>query len=253
MRKGQLTPEAIKSFRSLSRALELSDVVPTELFPLRKEVERANAARLSAIHTPSYPFVARDSGPPTEQRAKLLAAMMAVERLELKVGAQVMLIKNMDEKLVNGSVGRVLGFHPASSAVSGDKMKGGLIRNVLMEKDGITPMMVKDENVPEEREKKPLDDKKTVHDREGSVKVSKADELLPLVRFLTPTGTETVLFAREEFRTEDNEGKVLARRMQVWQHHKTENMTHLLTIFRFHLFSPGQCQFINPKAKRFNA
>jgi hypothetical protein len=39
-------------------------------------------------------------------------------------------------------------------------------------------------------------------------------ELFPLVEFLTPVGRETVLVTRDEFRVEDNEGNVLARRVQ---------------------------------------
>ncbi len=35
---------------------------------------------------------------------------MATEELSLKKGAQVMLIKNIDQDLVNGSLGKVLGF-----------------------------------------------------------------------------------------------------------------------------------------------
>jgi ATP-dependent DNA helicase PIF1 len=43
-------------------------------------------------------------------RDKLLANMMAPPSIELKIGAQVMLIKNMDETLVNGSLGTVIDF-----------------------------------------------------------------------------------------------------------------------------------------------
>ena len=39
-------------------------------------------------------------------------------------------------------------------------------------------------------------------------------ELFPLVEFPTPMGRETALVTRDEFRVEDNEGNVLARRVQ---------------------------------------
>jgi ATP-dependent DNA helicase PIF1 len=55
-----------------------------------------------------------DTGDP-KIRDKLLANMMAPPVIELKVGAQVMLIKNMDETLVNGSLGTVVEFMSESS------------------------------------------------------------------------------------------------------------------------------------------
>lgn len=96
------------------------------------------------------------------KRQKLLDNMMAVKILELKRDAQVMLVKNASETLVNGSVGRVMGFLPS----------------------------------PERRHKED-------------------DELLPLVEFRTFRGKETVLVSRDEFRAEDSEGKLLAKRIQV--------------------------------------
>lgn len=44
---------------------------------------------------------------------------------------------------------------------------------------------------------------------------AKDDELYPLVEFFTPQGKEIVLVVRDEFRAEDNEGKLLARRVQI--------------------------------------
>jgi PIF1-like helicase len=81
-------------------------------FPLRTEVERANANRLNALGgAEGYTYKAEDSptviDAETQRRRKLLENLMAPESLTLKVGAQVMLIRNTDERLVNGSVGTV--------------------------------------------------------------------------------------------------------------------------------------------------
>jgi ATP-dependent DNA helicase PIF1 len=85
-------------------------------FPTRNEVENSNRKRLQALKGESYHYAADDSGRAEgDMRAKLLANMMAPPTLELKKGAQVMLIKNMDETLVNGSLGTVEDFVTESS------------------------------------------------------------------------------------------------------------------------------------------
>ena len=60
----------------------------------------------------SYDFVADDGGSIVDkvQRDKLLSHCMAPQAIALKIGAQVMLIKNTDESLVNGTLGKVVGF-----------------------------------------------------------------------------------------------------------------------------------------------
>jgi ATP-dependent DNA helicase PIF1 len=57
-------------------------------------------------------YEARDGGSIIDKgmRDKLLQNCMAPEMIHLKKGAQVMLIKNIDETLVNGSLGKVIGF-----------------------------------------------------------------------------------------------------------------------------------------------
>ena len=53
MRFGRMSPQTVRAFSQLERTPSLPDgMVPTELFPLRRDVERANQMRLdlSLIH-----------------------------------------------------------------------------------------------------------------------------------------------------------------------------------------------------------
>src|SRR5216684_3044744 len=62
LRQGFITPLAIESFRALSRPIVSSDsdLPPTELFPMRYEVERANSTRLAALQSPPVSYDARN-------------------------------------------------------------------------------------------------------------------------------------------------------------------------------------------------
>ncbi|KAI5368000.1 putative AAA+ ATPase domain, DNA helicase Pif1, P-loop containing nucleoside triphosphate hydrolase [Septoria linicola] len=113
MREGRLTQSSIEAFKKLSRPLNYEDSLEaTELFPTRQEVEKANTDRLGQLQGESFVFPARDGGSIQDkgQRDRLLSNCLAPESITLKKGAQVMLIKNIDETLVNGSLGRVIGF-----------------------------------------------------------------------------------------------------------------------------------------------
>lgn len=113
MREGRLQQSSIQAFRNLSRPLNFEDSLEaTELFPTRAEVDNANVTRLSMLQGGVQIFEARDGGAIVDkpQRDRLLQNCMAPELITLKKGAQVMLIKNVDENLVNGSIGKVIGF-----------------------------------------------------------------------------------------------------------------------------------------------
>jgi len=75
-------------------------------------VDNANNARMRNLVGKEFEFKAVDGGTiqNLEQRSKLLANCMAPPAISLKKGAQVMLIKNLDDTLVNGSVGKVIAF-----------------------------------------------------------------------------------------------------------------------------------------------
>jgi ATP-dependent DNA helicase PIF1 len=110
MRLGRVTEDTVQTFKGLSRPLVYDDGInATELFPTRQEVDRSNETRLRALPGEVRTFMAQDTGDPNI-RDKLLENMMAPKLLELKKDAQVMLIKNLDDTLVNGSLGKVVGF-----------------------------------------------------------------------------------------------------------------------------------------------
>ncbi len=112
MRLGKIPDSTLKAFRSLDRPLPPSTIDPTELFPTRNEVDRSNTHKMAALKGKGKLYVAEDGGTikDKQQLDRLLANIMAPKMIELKKGAQVMLIKNMDEGLVNGSLGRVTRF-----------------------------------------------------------------------------------------------------------------------------------------------
>jgi ATP-dependent DNA helicase PIF1 len=106
MRLGHLSPEAIETFNSLSRTPEGDDgIEPTELYPLRHQVDKSNQIRLDALQGEMVEFHAKDKG--DKQK---IASCLAPELIQLKMHAQVMLLRNMDAELVNGSLGVVVGF-----------------------------------------------------------------------------------------------------------------------------------------------
>lgn len=110
MRLGRISDKTVQTFKSLTRPLQSDDGLEvTELFPTRNEVDNSNEKRLRALKGKPHRYEAADTGEPAI-KDKLLQNMMAPKSLVLREGAQVMLIKNMDETLVNGSVGKVIKF-----------------------------------------------------------------------------------------------------------------------------------------------
>lgn len=194
MRFGRLTPASIRTFYELARPISDGDIDATELFPRREDVDRANYTRMAALSGREEVFPARDAGTISDpvQRDKMLQNFMAPKDLVLKLDAQVMLLKNIDETLVNGTVGRVIGFYDATEVDVGEK--GELIQ------------------IYQPGEKKQLSAAGKAKQKEQQSAVLKK---YPLVEFRVPRGTRQLLVMPDTFKVELPNGEVQVSRTQL--------------------------------------
>lgn len=203
MREGRLSQSSIDAFRKLNRPLESeSGLEATELFPLRQQVEEANRRRMAILHGDVRTYEAKDGGTMVDkaQRDKFLQNCMAPEAIQLKKGAQVMLIKNMDETLVNGSLGRVIGF-----------MNEAMFDSYQQNEEQYLGTAAADTDDPEERMLLEQKRRARITDLLNS-----GPQLYPVVRFTLPDGTmRDLLCQRESWKNELPNGEVIASRSQV--------------------------------------
>ncbi|MEI7819198.1 MAG: PIF1 family ATP-dependent DNA helicase [bacterium] len=86
----------------------------TELHTTNVDVDQINARKLKELDTESKVYHVTTTGK-ANYLDTLRRSCLAVDDLELKVGALVMCIRNsQDKKYVNGSLGTVMGFEPAT-------------------------------------------------------------------------------------------------------------------------------------------
>ena len=139
----------------------------------------------------AHRYTAIDTGD-EKVREKLLANMMAPPVIELKLGAQVMLIKNMDETLVNGSLGTVVDFMTESAS---EQLNTGGANDSDVDSDT----------------------KKRIRKFANALADSKGDNrLYPVVRFHAVDGTQrNILCVPEDWKVELPTGEIQAERKQV--------------------------------------
>lgn len=123
-RPGGLACSAVAEIARLcARPLEeRGGIRPTQIYTRNRDVDDLNAAELAKLPGPKVAFAATDTttllpDAPSEGRAMLKRSdffkdCLAAPQLELAVGAQVMLLKNLDVQngMVNGSRGVVVRF-----------------------------------------------------------------------------------------------------------------------------------------------
>lgn len=148
-------------------------------------------------------FEASDSGlSDLNMRSKLLANFMAPPVIELKKGAQVMLIKNIDNQLVNGSLGKVQAFM--------DEGTFSVYKN-----DEETYMKAQDPSADSDDEETKTARAKVSHLRMKAA-VDSGTRYWPMVKFTLPDGTmRSLLCQPEEWKTENQQGEITAKRVQV--------------------------------------
>jgi len=134
IRMGKVSQETIALLRSRIGAKVGTELIkPTIFLSRREDVLKKNTEELERIHAPAVPFGARDSFfpyiPSVADRAKYVEEanknLQPVQQLQLKVGAQVMLIFNHSDALVNGSRGVVTSFQaglPIVQFMSGETL-----------------------------------------------------------------------------------------------------------------------------------
>lgn len=149
-----------------------------------------------------FEFKAVDGGSilDTAHRDRLLSNCMAPQTISLKKGAQVMLIKNIDDTLVNGSVGKVIAFMDEKTFDIYHEDEEGF--------QGVGTMELNDEGMTNSRKKlKQLISKDLAAD---------TSQKWPLVRFAIADGTSRdLLCQREQWNIELPNGEVQASRSQV--------------------------------------
>ncbi|VDC01939.1 unnamed protein product [Peniophora sp. CBMAI 1063] len=194
-RTGDVTEEIARKFKKLARPVHYDDGIgPTELYPTKAEVFRANKQRLDLIRDTMHNFVSHDiSGVDDDgkeltrkERDLLLDKQVAQKTIQLKVGAQVMLIKNtIQGVLVNGSVGVITAFMTVAEAAR-HKM-----------------------TVVDTRTEKDVKQKK---DAVPAIVKQRPEAVWPYVRF---TNGREMLCIPQDFNQENRNGDMEASRVQV--------------------------------------
>lgn len=180
-------------------------VLTASSFPTRNEVENANTFKMRTLHGKFYKFEARDTGAIQDEviRDKLLSNMMAPKSLDLKKGAQVMLIKNIDEGLVNGSLGTVQAFMTEATFEIYDRNSGAF--NL-------------DSGHPEPDYDETRENQIKIRASLSSTKnlTGDAGRMYPLVQFAVADGTlREMLVQPEDWKIELPSGEVQAQRTQL--------------------------------------
>ncbi|XP_038000330.1 ATP-dependent DNA helicase PIF1 isoform X2 [Motacilla alba alba] len=135
IRLGRCTEEVTRQLmQTAAHKSERDGILATRLCTHKDDVEITNERRLQQLPGEVHLFEALDSDP---MLVKLIDAQCPVGgRVELKLGAQVMLAKNLDvsQGLVNGARGVVVGFESEQKGLPKVRFLCGVTQLIKMEK-----------------------------------------------------------------------------------------------------------------------
>ncbi|KAM9280603.1 ATP-dependent DNA helicase PIF1 [Cariama cristata] len=135
VRLGRCTEEVTRQLmQTAANSSERDGILATRLCTHKDDVEVTNERRLQQLSGEVHSFEALDSDP---MLVKLIDAQCPVGgRVELKLGAQVMLAKNLDvsQGLVNGARGVVVGFESEQKGLPKVRFLCGVTQVIKMEK-----------------------------------------------------------------------------------------------------------------------
>lgn len=110
LRLGHVSSRTSDALSRCQRQLSIANgVLPTKLHCTNRDADADNARELAKLKGSSHVYSALDNGP-TNLFESFPKNGSAQKEVELKIGAQVVLTKNLDAKLVNGSRGVVQAF-----------------------------------------------------------------------------------------------------------------------------------------------
>jgi len=161
------------------------------LFSTRKEADNLNKHRLLSIKNPVVKFRSSDWCDDKKMQP-LFNSLPVAPSVYLKIGAQVMLVRNLDEGLTNGTIGIIKGFYTYRQATGDEtyRKKVGFVRNIRVTEEDV-----------------PITYSNAQHDSSTSTEV-------PLVEFHIHNVSEHVLVLPMEFQVEFD-GKPAVKRLQV--------------------------------------
>lgn len=100
---GALSHDSVQFIKSLNRPLVNSNQESLKLFATNDIVDDFNRDKLLKMEGPVYEYISEDKG-----KITCLNHVLAPRKLWLKVGAPVILLRNLSNKLVNGLRGDVI-------------------------------------------------------------------------------------------------------------------------------------------------